>query len=204
MLLAAILLLSPIPQNWDAAKVEVDPSSIVSSDASTKDSSLSQPLPSLPEPKVKTDAEAASGEAEGAGSPAAFIRVEPVQPANPPRSFARLKPAGTDAYEVSARQRRVWYALTVTGSGAAAFDAWSTRRAISQGYGTEGNPLLRPFSHSGMMYAATQVSPLVMDFLGKRMMVSQHGWMRRMWWLPQAAGSGVSIAAGVHNAGLVP
>ena len=58
-----------------------------------------------------------------------------------------------------------------TGSGAAAFDAWSTRRAISEGYGTEANPLLRPFSHSNAMYAATQVSPLVMDFIGKRMMI---------------------------------
>jgi hypothetical protein len=204
MLLAAILLLSPIPQNWDAAKVVVDPPAVDSSSA-TKDSSLSQPLPSLPEPKVKTDAEAAGNEdlAEAAGSPAAFIRVEPVQPYSAPRSFASVKPAGSRDYEVSSRHRKLWYALTVTGSGAAVFDAWSTRRAISQGYATEANPLLRPFAHSGMMYAATQASPLLMDFLGKRMMTSQHGWMRRMWWLPQAAGSGVSIAAGVHNVRLV-
>ena len=96
------------------------------------------------------------------------------------------------------------YALSVTGSGAAAFDAWSTRRAISEGYGTEANPLLRPFSHSGTMYAATQVSPLVMDLIGKRLMVSQRKWLQKMWWLPQSAGTSFSLYAGVHNTRLVP
>jgi hypothetical protein len=96
-------------------------------------------------------------------------------------------------------QRRLWYALAITGSGAAAFDAWSTRRAISQHYGVEANPMLRPFSHSNAMYAATQVSPLVMDFVGKRMMTSHHQWMRSMWWLPQTAGTSMSLYAGVHN-----
>ena len=113
-----------------------------------------------------------------------------------------MKMSVTRPYETPT-QRKLWYALSITGSGAAAFDAWSTRRAISQGYGTEANPLLRPFSHSGAMYAATQVSPLVMDFIGKRMMVSQHKWVRNMWWLPQSAGSGFSFYAGVHNVRLV-
>jgi hypothetical protein len=101
-------------------------------------------------------------------------------------------------------QRKLWYTLAVTGSGAAAFDAWSTRRAISGGYGVEGNPMLRPFSHSNAMYAATQVSPLVMDFIGKRMMTSRHEWMRKMWWVPQTAGTSMSLYAGVHNTRLVP
>jgi hypothetical protein len=119
-------------------------------------------------------------------------------PAIQPVKNAFVRPRET------ATQRRVWYALTITSHSAAAFDAWSTRRAISRGYGTESNPLLRPFAHSGALYAATQVSPVVMDYLGKRMMVSEHRWVRRMWWLPQAAGSGVSVAAGVHNMGVVP
>jgi len=38
-----------------------------------------------------------------------------------------------------------------------------------------------------------------MDLIGKRMMVSQNRWVRALWWLPQAAGSGFSIGAGVHN-----
>jgi hypothetical protein len=195
MLLAAILLLYPNPQSGYAAKIATDSSAIVSSDAD-KDSSLSQPLPSAPEPKLNADAtDAGWSSAEP---------VEALQPHNAPMSLAAVKPARNERYEPSARQRKMWYALTVTGSGAATFDAWSTRRAISQGYATEANPLLRPFSHSGAMYAATQVSPLVMDFIGKRMMVSQHKWVRRMWWLPQTAGSGFSIAAGVHNVGIVP
>jgi len=203
MLLAAILLLSPTPQNWDKAKVLDSPA--ISSDT-IKDSSLPQPLPSLPEPKVKTDAEAADGvdPAEPSGLPAPIIHVEPVQPPVATRPFGAMRPAGARSYEASAAQRKLWYALTLTGSGAAAFDAWSTRRAISQGHATEANPLLRPFAHSNMMYAATQASPLLMDFLGKRMMTSRHGMIRRMWWLPQAAGSGVSLGAGIHNVRLVP
>jgi hypothetical protein len=42
-----------------------------------------------------------------------------------------------------------------------------------------------------------------MDLLGKRMMVSDHRWMRRMWWVPQVAGSGFSISAGMHNLSVV-
>jgi hypothetical protein len=42
-----------------------------------------------------------------------------------------------------------------------------------------------------------------MDFIGKRMMVSENRWVRKMWWLPQVAGSGFSVAAGVHNLSVV-
>jgi len=114
-----------------------------------------------------------------------------------------LKSATSRPVETS-MQRKLWYTLSITGSGAAAFDAWSTRRAISSGYGVEANPLLRPFSHSNAMYAATQVSPLVMDFIGKRMMTSHRQWMRSLWWVPQSAGTSMSLYAGVHNTHLVP
>ena len=36
----------------------------------------------------------------------------------------------------------------------------------SRGAGQEANPFLRPFANSGAIYAATQVSPALMDFLG--------------------------------------
>jgi hypothetical protein len=202
MLLATILLLCPFPQiegtakavTHDATSVMTEtPSDAVSARAPARDSSLSQPLISAPEPKVKTDAEIASS---------AFI--EPgYLPAQPPAPIKGVRMSLRRPTE-TAGQRKLWYALAITGSGAATFDAWSTRRAVSGGYGIEGNPLLRPFSHSGAMYAATQVSPLVMDFIGKRMMVSQHRWMRRMWWLPQSAGTGLSLYAGVHNVRMVP
>jgi len=70
-------------------------------------------------------------------------------------------------------------------------------------YGQEANPFLRPFAGCNAIYAATQVSPAVMDFLGKRMMVSQHGWVRKIWWLPQAAGASMSFVSGAHNVGVV-
>jgi hypothetical protein len=113
-----------------------------------------------------------------------------------------VKPLFTRPRETP-RQRKLWYALTIAGSSGAAFDAWSTKRAVVGGYGQEGNPFLRPFAHSNAIYAATQLSPAFMDFLGKRMMVSQERWLRKFWWLPQVAGTGMSFASGAHNVGVV-
>jgi len=128
---------------------------------------------------------------------------ESITPGSQPFSNAAIKPAIHGTYE-TARQRKIWYGLVAASSGAAAFDAWTTRRAVSGNYGIEGDPLLRPFAHSNAIYAATQVSPAVMDYLGHRMMTSNHQWMRKLWWVPQTAGMGFSLGAGVHNYGLVP
>ena len=191
MVFAALFLVMSIPQADDAARAanvsapaaERSNSSAELSDSGTRDVSPTTSLPSAPAPKVKTDAEA----------------IEPNPAAQP---FQPVKPAFTRPRETS-RQRKMWYGLAIAGHSGAAFDAWSTRRAVSGGYGQEANPLLRPFVHSNAIYAATQVSPAVMDFLGKRMMVSQHRWVRKMWWLPQAAGASFSFAAGAHNVGVV-
>jgi hypothetical protein len=101
------------------------------------------------------------------------------------------------------RQRKIWYGLMAAGHGGAAFDAWSTHRAVSGGYGQEANPFLRPFANSNAIYGVTQVSPAFMDYLGKRMMVSQNPWIRKLWWVPQTAGASLSFVAGAHNVGLV-
>jgi len=195
MLLATILLLCPFPQIAGATKVAADTAAVVGdSTSSTTDSSLSQPLPSAPEPKIKSDVEVAASDMMEPGYMPGSQPAKPISGVKMSISRPRETPT----------ERRLWYALSITGSGAAAFDAWSTRRAISEGYGTEANPLLRPFSHSGTMYAATQVSPLVMDFIGKRLMISQHKWLHNMWWLPQSAGTSFSLYAGVHNTRLVP
>ena len=197
MLLATILLLCPLPQIAGTAKAVENPPAAVTISTESADStnsatvsSLSEPLPSAPAPKVKTDGE-----------------IEPgIEPAAVPAAGAPmrgLKQAISSPVETR-MQRTMWYTLAITGSGAAAFDAWSTRRAISGGYGVEANPMLRPFSHSNAMYAATQVSPLVMDFIGRRMMTSHHQWMRNLWWVPQSAGTSMSIYAGVHNTRMVP
>jgi hypothetical protein len=198
-----------------------------------KDSGAGRELPSMPKPKVDGNAAdagngtgssvvqgvvegaangaavgaaglATKGRPEGASAPlvAALSAGEAVRPPHVTLALQPVKAAYTRPRETRG-QRVAWYALAVTGHGAAAFDAYSTRRALSGGYGTEGNPLLRPFAHSSALYAATQVSPAVMDLLGKRMMVSENRWLRKMWWLPQAAGSGFSIGAGAHNMNVV-
>jgi hypothetical protein len=196
MLFAALLLLFPFSRAEDAAKTAdlrvATECSIPSTDASgeaTDDSSLSTELPSRPEPKMRDAVEASSR--------------EPLVPRPEVLPLEPAKLAFSRPYETRA-QKKMWYGLAVAGHSAAGFDAWSTRRAISGHYGTESNPFLRPFAHSWSMYAATQVSPVVMDFLGKRMMVSPHRWVRRMWWLPQSVGTSFSFAAGVHNIGVVP
>ena len=181
MVLAALLLICSIPQVDDAAKV-VNDSPAVAADSAAKDASAPVALPSAPAPKVKADPEPI------VPSAAAL----PFQPAKPVLARPRETP----------RQRKMWYGLMAAGHTGAAFDAWSTRRAISSGYGQESNPFLKPLANSNAIYAATQVSPAFMDFLGKRMMVNQNRWVRRLWWVPQAAGAGFSFAAGAHNIGV--
>jgi hypothetical protein len=115
-----------------------------------------------------------------------------------PFSSSAIKPA-KERPVPTPRQQKLWYTFMAVGHSAAAFDAYSTRRALSGNYGTEGNPLLRPFAHSNAMYAATQVSPAVMDYVGRRMMTSGHPTLRKFWWVPQVAGAGFSFGAGMHN-----
>jgi len=183
MIFAAMFLLFGVPQNDDTAKVVAERPALVAG-TTEKDGALKSPAPALPTvPEAK---------------PAPKAEAELAAPAFPARP---LRPAAI-AVEETPRQRKIWYGLAAVGHAGAAFDAWSTRRAITSGVGTEGNPMLRPFAHSGALYAATQASPLLMDYLGKQMMTSRYGWMRKMWWLPQTAGAGMSFAAGAHNTGL--
>ena len=128
--------------------------------------------------------------------------AEPLASATPEPLKTPIKPATPESYETS-RQRKIWYGLMAVNHGAAAFDAWTTRRAIGGGYGTEGDPLQRPFANSNAIYATTQVVPVLMDYMGHRMMRSGHPTIRKFWWIPQAASAGVSMAAGVHNYRLV-
>ena len=179
MILEALLLIVSIPQMDDAVKA-VSETPAVPAESSSKDSSPASMLPAMPTPK----AEAA------------------IQPAAPAQPFLPVKPVYARPRETH-RQRVIWYSLAVTGHSAAAFDAWSTKRAVTGGYGQESNPFLRPFANSNAIYVATQVSPAFMDYLGKKMMVSQHRWVRKMWWVPQVAGASFSFYAGAHNVGVV-
>jgi len=186
MLLSLALLFLPAPQahvaaltGWNdkPAVVEIDTPSL----ASVKGFEPRPPDAILP---ARLDLRVAESSSAGSTAPG-----QPLRPG--------LHPSETVA------NRRLWYALVISSHSAATFDAWSTRRAVSSGQGRESNPMLRPFSHSNAMYFAVQASPALMDFLGRRMMTSHYDWVRRMWWLPQAAGTATSFFSGVHNVRIV-
>jgi hypothetical protein len=96
-------------------------------------------------------------------------------------------------------RQREWLALSIAQHSTATFDAWSTRRVISGGQGQELNPTLRPFAGNGSLFAVVQAAPIVLDYLGRRMMTSQHGWAKRSWWIPQTVSTIVLLASGAHN-----
>ena len=116
------------------------------------------------------------------------IRLPEAPAARAPRVIPAMSPLS----------RRSWLTLLIAQHGAAGFDAYSTRRAIGAG-AVETNPFMRPFAHSPAIYAAIQVGPTLLDFAGRRMQRSQNGLLRRTWWLPQSASTGLFIASGVHN-----
>ena len=196
MFLAAALLMFGVPQSVPGASAD-SATTLVKTEIVKEDAAPSSALPVAPMPKLAADdAVPATGESSSA-SAEPFLPGAGIQPAVPPKAAIR----GV-RYEAP-KQKLAWIGLSAAGHSAAGFDAYSTRRAISGGYGTESNPLLRPFAHSGALYAATQVSPAVMDFVGHKMMTNRRPWVRKMWWVPQAAGAGFSFAAGMHNMNLV-
>jgi hypothetical protein len=93
---------------------------------------------------------------------------------------------------------KMWFVLGAAEHGAATFDAWSTRRNVSEGL-VEMNPVLKPFANSGALYAAVQVAPVAFDFLSKAMLHSSHPWVRHMWWVPQTGSTVASVLSGAHN-----
>jgi len=129
---------------------------------------------------------------------------EPV-PVGTPRTIALLKPGRP--MTVSLREllaegrgnRRLWLGLAVAAHSAATFDAWTTRHAISTGAGRELNPLFKPFAGNASLYLAIQAGPVLVDYLGRRLMYSRHGWIRRIWWIPQGVSVAASLFCGAHN-----
>lgn len=228
MLLALAVLLLPIspaqpfenpatPAQQPVAAAVLNASPVKAAPALPPLVDLALPLPDLSSragaalllstPDVPAEDPAASLPAH----PASAVRSTP-EPGGTPLVAVSPRPVrGTPAaagiisvMELQAEMRskkRTWYALAAMQHGAAAFDAWSTRRAISNG-GRELNPLMKPFANSGAIYAATQIGPVLFDYLGKRMMTSRHPTLRRMWWLPQVAGTAASLFSGIHNLGV--
>jgi hypothetical protein len=201
MFLAAALLAASFSQAVPSAVTDSPsaPAPVVETaqtDSAKSDSSTTSSLPAAPVAKIPADNAATNGESSSL-SAEAILPGSAIQPATPP------KPALRGVRYETSRQKVAWIGLSIMGHGTAAFDAYSTRQAVSGGFGREANPLLRPFAHSGAIYAATQVSPTLMDFLGHKMMKSRSPLIRKMWWVPQATGAGLSFAAGMHNMSLV-
>src|SRR5260370_25280441 len=161
MLLATILLLGAIPQSGQVARAVANAPAEGIAEASN-DAAGERSLPSMPVAKSKFDA-AGDGVSSSVTSSVAAEAVQPPRMALP---MQPVKAAYTRPRETR-NQRIAWYTLAVTGHSAAAFDAYPTRRVLSGNYGMEGNPLLRPFAHSNALYAGTQVSPAVADFVGQ-------------------------------------
>ncbi len=168
---------------------------------------LAVTLPLSPEDAVASDkaptSSVASAKVELAAAPSTLISVsaapvltpvaaEPVQP-------TRAIIVGSASSEHSRAAIRTWQALGVAQHSAAVFDAWSTRQALLSGNGYERDPLMKPFAKSAVIYPATQVAPLLFDFFGYRMMKSQNRYLRRTWWLPQAASLVGSAWCGSRN-----
>ena len=186
MFFAALVLLCSLPQAELAAKFVYDQPPVVAS-AQEFGAASSPSLPSMPLPK---NTPAIGDFTIHAVAERSEFLPEPVKPI-----LRKTRETRTPS--------KIWLGLAIAGHTGAAFDAWSTRRALSGNYGRESDPLMRPFAHSGVLYAATQVSPLILDYLGKRAMSSERPWIRRIWWLPQATGASFSFVAGARNVNVV-
>jgi hypothetical protein len=128
--------------------------------------------------------------------------VEPVE-AHAPIAFLnptkQMKVSVEQLIAENRRKQMLWKGLAIASSGAATFDAWSTRHAITTAGAVELNPMLKPFAGNGSLYAAIQVGPALLDFAGKKMMYSRVSWVRHMWWVPQSASFVSSMFCGSHN-----
>lgn len=106
-------------------------------------------------------------------------------------------PAFRPTIEPTERTNRLWFALSVAEHSAAGFDAWSTRKAISEGR-AEADPMMRPFAHSAAIYGAIQVVPFGLDYIASRMHRST-GWTRHVWWVPQSVATATYLFSGSYN-----
>jgi len=94
--------------------------------------------------------------------------------------------------------RKKWLALSIAEHGAAAFDAYATRDAVTHG-AHEDNPFLAPVANSNAIYAVSQIAPLLLDFASHKMQRSDNNFVRHTWWLPQTVGTAVYVISGVHD-----
>jgi len=223
VILAIAALLFHVPAVPQSALPNISPVAVVMEGATTREPAGGEPVSggrsaaSQPASPVVQSTRLADRPAIAAAFEPGRLTPTPVEPisaesaagapAASPSSTAAAALIASSLAEVrnreqEQRRKRLWLGLGIAQSSAAAFDAWSTRRVISSGDGQELNPMLRPFAGNASLYAAMQVTPVLLDYLSRRMMNSRHEWERRTWWMPQGLGTAMSLASGVHNLGV--
>jgi hypothetical protein len=180
------------PKLYAANLPDAGPSPAIFSSVSTG-SAIAKPLDSA------TASSASSGSSSGALNPASLHTALQNSP-----SLAMIRvpesesaPLRTISVE-SLPSRRQWIALSIAQHAAAAFDAYTTRDAISRG-AVEQDPLMRPFANSSGIYAAIQACPVALDFAARHMQRSDKNFIRRTWWVPQTISMGMFLFSGAHN-----
>jgi hypothetical protein len=225
MLLAAAVLLLQFPvlsaSNLSTSSKASEPAS-VSRVADEAPVASAEAVASSAKAAAKTEVAFADANSSSMSFAPGRLVAEPITPLNsaaPAAANADPSPAviertplissyrpvyGPPVRTVSDRwQKREWLALSIAAHGGAGFDAWTTRKVLSNVPGAqEMNPLLRPFAGNASMYAAVQVAPTILDYVSRRMMNSRYDVLRHTWWLPQAVSAVVSVASGVHNIGV--
>jgi hypothetical protein len=101
-----------------------------------------------------------------------------------------------------AAKSRSLLALAALQSAALVSDGVTTRQFLRRGY-VEVDPVARIFIGRKPTWArmaplgAVQVTAGM--WLGERMAMSRHRWVRHFWWLPQVIGIAGNVAATAHN-----
>jgi hypothetical protein len=205
VIFTAFLLLSPLPLLGNVDLPVSNPTAVVA-----EVPNISSPLatskeltaPHTSTPVTLSEVSATSMPQPKANSDADPSFADPAVPEPRPFAFQPIKQATRHRY-TDRNEKIAWYSLMIAAHAGAVLDAWSTRRALSGNYGREADPLMRPFAHSGTLYLATQVTPLLMDVIGRRAMMSERPWVRKLWWVPQSVDASLSFQAGIHNIGVV-
>ena len=169
-----------VPIQWNLSAVSFDNPSLALSRGNNDDKSA------LKGPSLASLGNGTLGDTQKQGI--STVRVPDPEPAKP----VQFTPAET------LHPSRTWLALTFVQSSAATFDAYSTRQAIGRG-AVESDPLLRPFAHSGALYGAIQVGPVLLDLVARRMQRSENKFFRRTWWMPQSLATTGFLFSGAHN-----
>jgi hypothetical protein len=157
-------------------------------------------LPDQPQPSTTTSVKSES--AGAASGKLTMVSLETSVKDSQTLSSIRLPdPAPAKPVRVISAEtypKRDWILLSIAQHSAATFDAYSTRQAVATG-ATEADPFMRPFANSPGIYAAIQVGPAILDFAARRMQRSENNFIRRNWWIPQTASTGMFLFSGIHN-----